>query len=62
MDDLEENENDLLLSVDEITDFKCGLLWFKPDWLQKYRTARWSLIFISCGAFLQGSQIVYFSL
>lgn len=58
--DAEHGNENVLLSVDETIDYKCGLMWFKPDWLQRFRTAVWSLIFISCGAFLQGKLKILF--
>lgn len=34
---------------------KCGWLWFRPNYLQKYRTAKWALFWLCWAGAMQGT-------
>lgn len=36
-------------------DLKCGWFWFKPTYLQKFRTAKWALFWLCWAGAMQGS-------
>lgn len=39
----------------EKDDSRCGLLCFKPDWLQRLKTPACALLAVSFAAFIQGT-------
>lgn len=49
----EENEDDVEIEAAERA-AKCGWLWFRPSYLQKFRTAKWALFWLCWAGAMQG--------
>lgn len=55
-----EIKSEILKETDRITDnLKCGWFWFRPIYLQKFRTAKWALFWLCWAGAMQG---MYYSL
>lgn len=50
-----EDEQDRHSTSIEKEEIKCGWCYYRPEFLQKFRTSKWALFFLSCGAFIQGT-------
>lgn len=46
---------------DKTTDnLKCGWFWFRPIYLQKFRTAKWALFWLCWAGAMQGTSALVF--
>lgn len=55
-----EIKPEILKETDRTTDnLKCGWYWFRPIYLQKFRTAKWALFWLCWAGAMQG---MYYSL
>ncbi|XP_029156847.1 solute carrier organic anion transporter family member 4A1 isoform X2 [Nylanderia fulva] len=53
-----EIKSEILKEPDKITDnLKCGWFWFRPIYLQKFRTAKWALFWLCWAGAMQGMVV-----
>ncbi|CAL1676917.1 unnamed protein product [Lasius platythorax] len=53
-----EIKSEILKETDRITDnLKCGWFWFRPIYLQKFRTAKWALFWLCWAGAMQGMVV-----
>lgn len=61
-----EIKPEILKETDKIADnLTCGWFWFRPVYLQRFRTAKWALFWLCWAGAMQGTYIymyIYISL
>lgn len=57
-----EIKSEILKETDRTMDnLKCGWYWFRPIYLQKFRTAKWALFWLCWAGAMQGMYYISLS-
>lgn len=52
---IDQSQSDTISEAEE--DERCGWWWYKPEFLQKFRTVPWAILFLTLGALMQGKNL-----